>query len=284
LALLTAGTLYIIATPIGNLEDLSPRALRLLREVQCVACEDTRRTRRLLDRFGVRTTTLSCHKFNERARLDRVLGILREGGDVALVSDGGTPGISDPGALLVRATLAEGLRVAPVPGASAVAALLSVSGESSSRFLFEGFLPHRAGARRKRLRELQSYSDAIVIFEAPHRIRETLGDLGEVMAGREIVLGRELTKIHETVVRGTALEILEGLDDPVRGEITMVITTAAAVGKPRGEMRASRVLHAWNESLEHSDGDRREALRECARRLGMKRAELYRLLAELGEG
>ena len=280
---MTAGTLYIVATPIGNLEDLSTRALRVLGEVQCVACEDTRRTRRLLDRFGVRTTTISCHKFNERSRVERALRILRDGGDVALVSDGGTPGISDPGALLVRAALSEGLRVSPVPGGSAAVALMSVSGESGSRFLFEGFLPHRAGARRKRLRELQSFSDAIVIFEAPHRVRETLRDLAEVMADREVVLGRELTKIHETVVRGAPSELLDDLDDPVRGEITLVVSATSPSGKPGPETRASHVLQAWKESLERSGGDRRDALRRCARRLGMKRAELYRLLAELGE-
>jgi len=276
------GTLYVAATPIGNLEDLAPRALRVLSSVACVACEDTRRTRKLLDRFGVRTTTLSCHKFNERERLDRVLAILLDGRDVALVSDGGTPGISDPGALLVRAALAQGVRVSPLPGASAPAALLSASGETSSRFLFEGFLPHRAGERRRRLRELRDFADPIVMFESPRRIRETLKDLGEILEHREIVLGRELTKIHETIVRGTPQQVLESLGERVLGEIALVVAAAGRRAAPR-DAAAARVVEPWKESLERSGGDRREALKDCARRLGMKRAELYRLLAELGE-
>ena len=279
-----SGTLYIVATPIGNLEDTSPRALRVLESVSCVACEDTRRTRRLLNRFGVSTRTLSCHKFNERERLEKVLRILRDGDDVALVSDGGTPAISDPGALLVKAARDEGIRVSPIPGPSAPVALLSASGESGGRFLFEGFLPHRAGERRRRLRELRSFHDTIVLFESPRRIRDTLADLREVMGEREIVVGRELTKIHETVLRGTPAEVLESLPDPeVRGEITVIVTACDPGASGSTEAHSGRVLEAWTESLAQAGGDQRDALRRTARRLGMKRAELYRLLAELGE-
>jgi len=278
------GTLYIVATPIGNLEDTSPRALRVLESVKCVACEDTRRTRRLLNRFGVSTRTLSCHKFNERERLEKVLGLLRAGDDVALVSDGGTPAISDPGALLVEAALNEGIRVSPIPGPSAPVALLSASGESRGRFLFEGFLPHRAGERRRRLRELRSFHDAIVLFESPRRIRDTLADLGEVLGEREVVVGRELTKIHETLLRGAPAEVLESLPGPeVRGEITVVIAACDPNTSGPTETRSGRVLEAWAESLAQTGGDQRDALRRAAGRLGMKRAELYRLLAELGE-
>lgn len=279
-----SGTLYIVATPIGNLEDTSPRVLRVLESVSCVACEDTRRTRRLLNRFGVSTRTLSCHKFNERERLEKVLRILRDGDDVALVSDGGTPAVSDPGALLVKAARDEGIRVSPIPGPSAPVALLSASGESGGRFLFEGFLPHRAGERRRRLRELRSFHDTIVFFESPRRIRDSLADLREVMGEREIVVGRELTKIHETVLRGTPAEVLESLPDPeVRGEITVIVTACDPDASGSTEARSGRVLEAWTESLAQAGGDQRDALRLTARRLGMKRAELYRLLAELGE-
>jgi 16S rRNA (cytidine1402-2'-O)-methyltransferase len=279
-----SGTLYIVATPIGNLEDTSPRALRVLQSVKCVACEDTRRTRRLLDRFGVSTRTLSCHKFNERERLEKVLRILRAGDDVALVSDGGTPAISDPGALLVEAALDAGIRVSPIPGPSAPVALLSASGESRGRFLFEGFLPHRAGERRRRLRELRSFHEPIVLFESPRRIRDTLTDLAEVMGEREVVVGRELTKIHETIERGTPAGVLESLPDPVvRGEISVIITACDPSTAGSTEARADGVLEVWAESLKQARGDRREALRRAARRLKMKRAELYRLLAELGE-
>ena len=279
-----SGTLYIVATPIGNLEDTSPRVLRVLESVSCVACEDTRRTRRLLNRFGVSTRTLSCHKFNERERLEKVLRILRDGDDVALVSDGGTPAVSDPGALLVKAARDEGIRVSPIPGPSAPVALLSASGESGGRFLFEGFLPHRAGERRRRLRELRSFHDTIVFFESPRRIRDSLADLREVMGEREIVVGRELTKIHETVLRGTPAEVLESLPDPeVRGEITVIVAACDPDVSGLTEARSGRVLEAWTESLAQAGGDQRDALRLTARRLGMKRAELYRLLAELGE-
>jgi len=279
-----SGTLYIVATPIGNLEDTSPRVLRVLESVSCVACEDTRRTRRLLNRFGVSTRTLSCHKFNERERLEKVLRILRDGDDVALVSDGGTPAVSDPGALLVKAARDEGIRVSPIPGPSAPVALLSASGESGGRFLFEGFLPHRAGERRRRLRELRSFHDTIVFFESPRRIRDSLADLREVMGEREIVVGRELTKIHETVLRGTPAEVLESLPDPeVRGEITVIVAACDPDVSGLTEARSGRVLEAWTESLAQAGGDQRDALRRTARRLGMKRAELYRLLAELGE-
>ena len=279
-----SGTLFVVATPLGNLDDLSPRALHTLRTVQVVACEDTRRTARLLARHDVRVPTLSCHKFNERERLETVLGILRAGDDVALVSDGGTPAVSDPGALLVEAALDEGIRVSPVPGPSAPVSLLSASGESGSRFLFEGFLPHRAGERRRRLRELRTFHDAIVLFESPRRIRETLADLAEVMGDRRVVVGRELTKIHESIHRGTPSEALESLPSPdVRGEITVVIASCDPGTTGATEGRSGRVLATWTESLKQAGGDRRDALRRAARGLGMKRAELYRLLVELGE-
>lgn len=279
------GTLYIVATPLGNLEDLSPRALGNLRSVECIACEDTRRTARLLQRFDVKTRMLSCHKFNESARLEAVLGILQDGGDVALVSDGGTPGVSDPGMLLVQAAWNDGIRVSPLPGPSAVVTLLSASGMPADRFRFDGFLPHRQGQRRRRLRELASDPMTLVFFEAPHRIRETLGDMEAILGGRSLVLGRELSKVHETLLRGTAREILDALGSgEVRGEITLVVE-----GAGRGpewtapDAGASRIVEVWEEALDAADGDRREALKSSARILGMKRAELYRILAELGK-
>ena len=210
-------TLHVLATPLGNLDDLSPRARDVLAKARLVACEDTRRTSKLLARFGIEAKLIALHKFSERERLEPVLAVLRGGGEVALVSDGGTPGVADPGALLVAAALDEGIRVSPVPGPSAVVALLSVSGLPSDRFFFEGFLPARGGERRRRLRELAALRDAWVFYEAPHRIRETLADLAEVLGTRRLVLGRELTKIHETVVRGSATEILATLDEEVRG-------------------------------------------------------------------
>jgi len=281
-----AGTLYVVATPLGNLEDISPRALAVLRKVSWIACEDTRRTGRLLARYGIDTSRVSCHRFNERARLDELLGRLRDGVDVALVSDGGTPVVSDPGALLVAAVLDAGLPVSPVPGPSAPAALLSASGLPGDRYVFEGFLPHRAGERRRRLRELATEARTVVLFETPHRIRDTLIDLAALLGDRRMVLGRELTKVHEQVLAGSAQELLERLAEPVRGEITLIIagapeSSAAPTMRPVTEEDV-RTVDAWTAALERNDGDRRKALRETARELGSDRPTVQRRLAELG--
>ena len=205
------GKLFVIATPLGHLDDLSPRAREALRTADCIACEDTRRTSTLLARFEIATPLVSCHKFNEKARLEPLLRKLAEGRIVALVSDAGTPGVADPGALLVRAAVEAGHEVSPLPGPSAVTALLSVSGFSADRFMFEGFLPHRAGERRRVLRELSSVTRPLVVYETPHRIREALEDVRAVMGDRALVLGRELTKVHETILRGTAGEVRVGV-------------------------------------------------------------------------
>jgi 16S rRNA (cytidine1402-2'-O)-methyltransferase len=276
--------LFVIATPLGNLGDLSPRADETLRRVACIACEDTRRTARLLRRHGIETPTFSCHRFNERARLEPVLERLLSGQDVALVCDGGTPGISDPGSMLVRAALQAGLRVSPLPGPSAVTALLSVSGLPADRYVFEGFLPHRAGERRRRLRELRDETRTVVLFEAPHRILESLEDLAQIFGQRPMVLGRELTKRFESIHHGDAAAIAAKLGDEIKGEITIAIAGAAAE-EERGalEPEAERIVVAWREALEQAGGERRTALRRTARVVGLKRAELYRRLVELGE-
>ena len=280
-----SGTLFVLATPLGNLGDLSPRALEVLSRVSCIACEDTRRTARLLARHEVTTPMLSCHRFNERERLEPLLQRLKAGDDVALVSDGGTPLISDPGALLVREAVESGIEVSPIPGPSAVATLLSVSGVPCDRYVFDGFLPHRAGERRRRLRELAPESRTIVFFETPHRIRQALNDVDELLGNRLLVLGRELTKQYETIVRGTAREVLASLGDDVRGEITVVLSGAEAGQRATTEPEGDRaVLEAYRAALDAAGGDRRAALRCAARTLGMKRPELYRYLAELGEG
>jgi len=277
-----SGTLFIVATPLGNLEDLSPRAIDTLTRVSCIACEDTRRTARLLGRNGIKTSTVSCHKFNESARLESILDRLRQGQDIALVSDGGTPGVSDPGSLLVRAAMSSGLTVCPIPGPSAVATLLSASGLPADRYVFEGFLPHRAGERRRRLRAIAEERRTVVFFETPHRIREALADIADIFGERPLVLGRELTKQHETILRGTAAELVEQLGDEIRGEITVAMAGASEQQAPRQESSAA-ILERWRTALDRHGGDRRAALRETSRELGLKRAELYRLLAEHGE-
>ena len=280
-----SGTLHVVATPIGNLDDFSPRAIEILRRCATVACEDTRRTGNLLARFEIATPMLSLHKFNEGERVAALLGVLADGRDVALVSDGGTPGVSDPGAWLVRAALGAGYTVSPVPGACAVAAVLSASGLPADRFVFEGFLPHRGGERRRRLRELKDETRTLVFFEAPHRVKETLRDLAEIAGARPLVLGRELTKLHEQILRGTADEVSAALGDgAVLGEIAIALAGAdpARDSTAEADATAARIRDAWA-SARGATPDRHAALKAAAKALGMKRAELQRRLAELGE-
>jgi 16S rRNA (cytidine1402-2'-O)-methyltransferase len=224
------GTLYVVATPIGNLEDITLRALRVLREVDVIACEDTRRTRVLLARHQVATATVSYHEHNHRTRGPELVRRLCAGGSVALVTDAGTPGLSDPGFRLVRQARAAGVPVVPVPGPSAVAAALSASGVPADRFVFEGFLPARPGRRLSRLRELAALEMTLVLYESPHRILATLEALAEVFGDREIVVARELTKQFEEIVAAPAEVHRVRLADTggARGEFTVVVPARPA--------------------------------------------------------
>jgi len=276
------GTLHVVATPLGNLDDLSPRAQATFARSALVACEDTRRTAKLLARCGLDLPMVSVHKFNERERLDEVLAVLARGDDVALVSDGGTPAISDPGALLVAAAHDAGVTVSPVPGPSAVVAILSASGLPADRFVFEGFLPARAGERRNRLRALATETRTFVVYEAPHRARASLSDIAEVLGSRTIVLGRELTKVYETVVRGSARDVLAGLGD---GEIKGEIAIAIAGYDPAGAVELvddDRLALTWKAALADTGGDTRAALKSTSKTLGIKKPEVWRRLAERG--
>jgi 16S rRNA (cytidine1402-2'-O)-methyltransferase len=218
------GTLFLVATPIGNLEDITRRALRVLGEVDLVAAEDTRHTRRLLEHFGLSVPVTSLFEHNERARIPGLMRRLLEGDSVALVTDAGSPGVSDPGFPLVRAAVAEGIRVESVPGPSAVIAALQVSGLPTDAFTFVGFLPVKGAARRRRLEEWTSRRETLVAFESPHRIASCLEDLEAVWGERPIALARELTKLHEQVLRGTAREVREALrPDQRRGEMVLVL-------------------------------------------------------------
>ena len=221
-----SGTLYVVATPIGNLEDVSLRALRVLREVDVVACEDTRRTRVLLARSEVGTPTTSYFEHNKLRKGPYLLGLLAAGKSVALVSDAGTPGISDPGFLLVREARAAGVPVVPVPGASAVVALMSGAGVPADRFVFDGFLPVKPGRRLNRLRALRELEMTIVLYESPHRIAATLEAIREVFGEVLVVVGRELTKQFEEIISATPSEHLDRLAaGPVRGEFALAIPT-----------------------------------------------------------
>jgi 16S rRNA (cytidine1402-2'-O)-methyltransferase len=219
-----SGTLFVVATPIGNLEDVTLRALRVLREVDLVACEDTRRTRALLSHFDIHTPTVSYYEHNKLARGPQILRALADGKSVALVTDAGTPGISDPGFMLVRDARAAGVTVVPVAGPSAVAAALSAAGVPADRFVFDGFPPVKPGRRRNRLAALRELETTIVLYESPHRILATLEAIGEVFGEREIVVARELTKQFEEIVRATPAAHRERLTAAgVRGEFTLVI-------------------------------------------------------------
>ncbi|MFN3372555.1 MAG: 16S rRNA (cytidine(1402)-2'-O)-methyltransferase [Chloroflexus sp.] len=235
------GTLYLVATPIGNLEDMSLRALRVLREVQLIAAEDTRHTRILLSHYQITTPCISYHEHNKLVRRDEILAAL-QAGDVALVSDAGTPAIADPGQELVQACLAAGHAVTPIPGPSAPLAALVVSGMETSRFLFVGFLPRQARERRELLREITDMTVTVICFETPHRLVEALRDIAETLGERQLAVANDLTKRFETTVRGTANKLLEHFTShPPRGEFTIVIAGAALTGEHKRDRQRLRL-------------------------------------------
>ena len=228
-----SGILYVVATPIGNLEDLGPRALRTLREVDLIACEDTRRTRTLLARFGVATSVTSYFEHNKLQKGRQLLRLLAEGKSIALVTDAGTPGVSDPGFLLVKEARAAGAQVVPIPGPSAVVAALSAAGTPADRFVFEGFLPAKAGRRLNRLKALRDLDMTMVLYESPHRLLKTLEAIGQVFGDAEVVVARELTKQFEEIVAANAAELLLHFKERgVRGEFTLVIPRGCPGGTP----------------------------------------------------
>ncbi|HKY09786.1 MAG TPA: 16S rRNA (cytidine(1402)-2'-O)-methyltransferase [Candidatus Binatia bacterium] len=223
-----AGVLYVVATPIGNLEDISLRALRVLKEVDLIAAEDTRHTGHLLAHYDIRTALVSYHEHNERAQAARLVERLQRGENMALVSDAGTPAISDPGYRLVVEALRAGLRVVSLPGPSAVTAVLSASGLPTDRFVFEGFLPAKKHERETRLETLRAESRTMVFYEAPHRLKESLADMLRIFGNREVVVGREVSKLHEEYLRGTAREIIEQIAArEIKGEITIIVRGAS---------------------------------------------------------
>ena len=216
------GTLFVVATPIGNLEDISARALRILREVTLIAAEDTRRTAHLLARYAISTPTTSLHEHNETVKAGSLVAKLLDGASIALVSDAGTPTISDPGMQLVKAAIDHGIRVEPIPGASAALAILAVSGLPAGKFTFLGFPPVKANDRKIFFRELRECRRTVVFFESPHRIRATLAQLMIEVGDVQVVVGRELTKAHEEVMRGTLSQVIDLIDVP-RGEFVVVL-------------------------------------------------------------
>jgi 16S rRNA (cytidine1402-2'-O)-methyltransferase len=276
--------LYLVATPIGNLGDITLRALEVLRGADRIACEDTRQTQKLLNHFSITTPTISCHEHNERHRAAELIEAIQAGGRVAVVSDAGMPGISDPGAWLAAQAIAAGVAVIPIPGANAGLTALIASGLPAEEFHFLGFLPEKAGARRTRLEDLAAIpresAQTLIFYEAPHRIADTLADI-EATWGAEvrIVAARELTKLHEEFLRGTVAEIRKELTsrDRIRGEFVLLVeATPQSESQPAAssERLSDRVSRLQSEA----GIDEKEALKRLARELGQSKSELYREL------
>lgn len=268
-----SGVLYIVATPIGNLEDISLRALRTLGDVDLIAAEDTRRTQILLAHHRIATPLTSYHEHNENSKTRYLIRRLQRGQTVALVSDAGTPTLSDPGYRLVAEAIKTGIRVSPIPGASALTAVVSASGLPVDRFVFEGFLPAKTQERRTRLRALREESRSLVFYEAPHRLKESLADMHEILGNRDAVLAREITKVHEEFVRGPLSEVIgEIAHREIRGEITLVIRGAS------GEFTVTEELLKDEVQRLKSSGLRVKEIAEVlGEKYGYSKKEIYRL-------
>ena len=275
------GILYVLGTPIGNLEDLTRRAERILREADLVAAEDTRHTRRLLSSLGLRKPLFSHHEHNEAKSAAALLAELEQGKSVALVSDAGTPGLSDPGLRLVRLAQEAGIPVVPVPGPSALAAAIGVAGIAGEEFTFIGFLPAKKSARRKKLLALKNRPERLVLFEAPHRLAESLLDLAEVLGDREATLLRELTKLHEEVRRSSLRELYEEAKArSLKGEITLVVAGAPATA----DQDRTGLEEELRDRLSAGGISLKQLAEEVAERRGLSRNEVYRLALRLRQG
>ena len=277
-----AGCLYLVATPIGNLEDITLRALRILREASKIACEDTRHTRKLLAHYEIHATLVSYHDHNEMALAPKLAAEIAAGATIALVTDAGTPSISDPGHRLVVACLEMGLAVVPVPGPSAAIAAVTGSGLPADAFTFVGFLPSRSGERRKALGDLANEPRSLVFYEAPHRLIESLADAREMLGNRRAAVARELTKMYEEFLRGTLDELLAQLrEKPPRGEITVVIAPGdpASLGAEDSVDRLNIPLAHRVAEIEREEGvDRKAALKIAAHERGINKREAYKQL------
>ena len=272
------GTLYVVATPIGNLEDITYRAVRILNEVDLVAAEDTRHSRKLFAHFGIKKPLVSYHDHNEQQRQEELVKHLQAGEDVALISDAGTPCIADPGYRLVVSCHAVGIRVVPIPGPSALITALSAAGVSTERFAFEGYLPQKAKARSDLLRKLNGEQRTLVFYETPHRLMATLTDLVEIMGDEQpLVVARELTKIYEEFFRGTTADaVIRFEQDPARGELVLIIP-------PGSQGPQMNVRDALRKLLNENDLSRREAVKLIAKEYGLPSSDVYRESLSLTE-
>jgi 16S rRNA (cytidine1402-2'-O)-methyltransferase len=267
------GTLYIVATPIGNLEDITLRAVRVLKEADLIAAEDTRHTKHLLDRYQIETQLTSYHDHNKEEKAPVLVARMLEGKNVALVSDAGTPGISDPGYFLINLAIDQNIPVIPIPGATAAIAALSVSGMPTDKFVFEGFLPSKHMARIKRLRELVQEERTVIFYEAPHKIIAAVTDMQEVLGDRRAVITRELTKIHEETIRGTLSGILKHLQaGSIKGEFTVIVHGASAEPLKQDIDTAEYLKNL----ILHRGLSKKEAVAAAAEELRLPKKEVYK--------
>ena len=268
-----SGILYIVSTPIGNLEDITLRALRVLKEVDLITAEDTRRTRQLLSHYGIHKPLVSYHEHNRRIREESLLEELRRGKTIALVTDAGTPGISDPGEHLVKSAIQESILLVPIPGASALVAALSISGLPTDSFLFYGFLPSKAGAREKLMLSLKERHETLIFYESPKRLRFFLEDVIRILGERQVAVAREMTKIYEEAYRGTASEVLQKIgEEEIKGEVTVVVEGCTS---PAGVESSS--IAGWLELYFREMGlSMKEAIERVSAELGVSKSEVYR--------
>ena len=267
------GILYIVATPIGNLEDITFRALRVLREVDVIAAEDTRHTQILLSHHDIHTPLTSYHEHNEKTKAQELVTRLARGKNIALVSDAGTPAISDPGFRLVVQAIDAGVRIIPIPGASALTAVLSATGLPTDRFVFEGFLPAKKKLRRERLQTLRDETRTLIFYEAPHRLKDTLDDIHELLGNREAVLAREVTKIHEEFLRGLVSTLVRELGSgEVRGEVTLIISGSAGESRVNEDLLKAEIRELKGQGLRV-----KEIAEVLGEKFGYSKKDIYRL-------
>ena len=267
------GKLYLVATPIGNLEDITLRALRVLKEVDLIAAEDTRTTLKLLNHFDIKKPLMSNHRHNEENRENILIAKLKEGQNIAVVSDAGTPGISDPGEVIAKKAIEEGIEVIPIPGACAAISALIASGLDTKEFAFFGFLPLNKKLRKEKLEEIESESKTIIIYEAPHKLKETLKDLNNIIEDRRIVLARELTKIHEEFIRGNISEIIN-ISENLKGE--MIILIEGAYKEKKENLLNTLDLKEHYKFYENQGLEKKEIIKKIAKDRGVNKNQIYK--------